>query len=87
MRLPFQASCKLKHESLLIVGLMKLNPAEATQRIEAHPSPAALDGEVCRVEMAQLLDSLCVSVPWTALQFSLGQLEIFHTIHSFLEKQ
>lgn len=38
VRIPFQASCKAKHESLLIIGLIKLKRTEVIQRIEDHPS-------------------------------------------------
>lgn len=47
MRIPFQASCKAKHKTLLIVGLIKLKTSRELRTIllPASLSPAVSDGE------------------------------------------
>lgn len=64
MRIPFQGSCNEKHETLLIVGLIKLKTLRSwgpSFSLPALPQQCQM-GKVCRVWIAHLLISSYVPI-------------------------
>lgn len=96
MKIPFQASCKAKHETLLIVGLIKLKTLRSwgpSFSLPALPQQCQM-GKVCRVWIAQLLISSYVPVTsgqmpvfFSLAQDNWGIFTLFILSLCFLEKQ